>query len=133
MLNKVNPATTKSWQNLHRHYEKTKNLHMKTLFAENPQRFNEFSIRFNDILVDYSKNRITEQTLEGLIALAKECGLKNAIEKMFKGEKINETENRAVLHIALVTGRDIAAKKSPISSISVSGDRIWDRLWSRRL
>jgi glucose-6-phosphate isomerase len=101
MLKKVNPATTKNWQNLHRHYEKTKNIHMKTLFAEDPQRFNEFSIRFNDILVDYSKNRITKQTLEGLIALAKECGLKNAIEKMFKGEKINETENRAVLHIAL--------------------------------
>jgi len=101
MLNKVNPKTTKSWQNLQRHYEKTKNLHMKTLFAEDPQRFNEFSIRFNDILVDYSKNRITEETVKLLIALAEESGLTNAIENMFGGERINETEHRAVLHTAL--------------------------------
>ncbi|MEE9537308.1 MAG: glucose-6-phosphate isomerase [Desulfobacterales bacterium] len=101
MLNKVNPKTTKSWQNLHRHYGKIKNLHMKTLFAEDPQRFNEFSIRFNDILVDYSKNRITEETVKLLIALAEESGLTNAIENMFGGERINETENRAVLHTAL--------------------------------
>jgi glucose-6-phosphate isomerase len=97
----MNPTTTKSWQNLRRHFEKTKNIHMKTLFAEDPRRFDKFSIRFNDLLVDYSKNRITEETLKGLIALAEECDLKNAIENMFSGAKINETENRAVLHIAL--------------------------------
>jgi glucose-6-phosphate isomerase len=101
MLCKMNPTTTKSWQNLRRHFEKTKNIHMKTLFAEDPRRFDKFSIRFNDLLVDYSKNRITEETLKGLIALAEECDLKNAIENMFSGAKINETENRAVLHIAL--------------------------------
>jgi glucose-6-phosphate isomerase len=101
MLNKRNPTTTESWQNLQRHYEKTKNLHMRALFAEDPQRFDQFSICFNDLIVDYSKNRITEETLKDLIALAEECDLKNAIEKMFSGEKINETENRAVLHIAL--------------------------------
>ena len=101
MLNKKNPTTTKSWQNLSRHFEKTKNLHMRALFAEDPQRFDKFSIRFNDLLVDYSKNRITQDTLKGLIALAEECDLKNAIENMFSGAKINETENRAVLHIAL--------------------------------
>ena len=101
MLNKKNPTTTKSWQNLRRHYEKTKNLHMRALFAEDPQRFDKFSIRFNDLIVDYSKNRITQETLKGLIALAEECDLKKAIENMFSGIKINETENRAVLHIAL--------------------------------
>ena len=74
---------------------------MKTLFAEDPQRFEKFSCRFNDILIDFSKNRITAETLKLLIALAEECGLKRAIENMFSGEKINETENRAVLHIAL--------------------------------
>jgi glucose-6-phosphate isomerase len=112
----MNPTTTKSWQNLCRHYEKTKNLHMRTLFAEDPRRFDRFSIRFNDLIVDYSKNRITEETLKVLIALAEECDLKNAIENMFSGAKINETENRAVLHIALrnrgnspivVDGRDV--------------------------
>ena len=101
MLAKVNPVTTKSWQSLNRHYAKMKKIHMKTLFAEDPQRFEKFSGRFNDLLVDFSKNRITEETLKMLFALAKECGLKAAIQNMFGGEKINETENRAVLHIAL--------------------------------
>ncbi len=101
MLAKVNPTTTKSWQNLSRHYEKTKHVHMKTLFAEDPRRFDKFSIRVNDIIVDFSKNRITEETINLLIALAEASGLKNAIENLFNGEKINETENRAVLHTAL--------------------------------
>ena len=74
---------------------------MRGLFAEDPRRFDKFSIRFNDLIVDYSKNRITEKTLKGLIALAEECDLKKAIENMFNGAKINETENRPVLHIAL--------------------------------
>ena len=101
MLAKINPTKTKSWQNLSRHYEKIKNLHMRDLFDQNPQRFNKFSIRFNDLMVDYSKNRITEETFTSLIALAEECDLKNAIESMFSGAAINETENRAVMHIAL--------------------------------
>jgi len=101
MLNKVNPTTTASWQDLQHHYEKTRNTHMKTLFEEDPHRFAKFSIRFNEILVDFSKNRISAETLKLLIALAKECGLEKAIEDMFSGVRINETENRAVLHIAL--------------------------------
>ena len=89
---------------------------MRTLFAEDPGRFDKFSICFNDLIVDYSKNRITAETLNALIALAEECDLNNAIENMFSGAKINETENRAVLHIALrnrgnnpitVDGRDV--------------------------
>ena len=74
---------------------------MKDLFAGDPNRFEKFSFRFNDILADCSKNRITEETLRLLIGLADEAGVKEAIESMFKGEKINATENRAVLHIAL--------------------------------
>jgi glucose-6-phosphate isomerase len=101
MFAKVNPTSTKSWQNLSRHYEKTKHVHMKTLFAEDPQRFAKFSIRFNDIIVDFSKNRITAETIKLLITLAEASGLKNSIENMFGGEKINATENRAVLHTAL--------------------------------
>ncbi|MGD8800870.1 MAG: glucose-6-phosphate isomerase, partial [Desulfobacterales bacterium] len=101
MLAKKNPTTTKSWQNLGRHYEKIKDLHMRELFAEDPGRFETFSIRFNDIMVDYSKNRITEETLKSLIALAEECELGKAIESMFAGHRINETEDRAVLHTAL--------------------------------
>ncbi|MGD8671056.1 MAG: glucose-6-phosphate isomerase, partial [Desulfobacterales bacterium] len=101
MLAKKNPTTTKSWQNLCRHYEKMKDLHMRTLFAEDPRRFDKLSIRFNDMIVDYSKNRITEETLKSLIALAEECDLSKAIDSMFAGKKINETENRAVLHTAL--------------------------------
>jgi glucose-6-phosphate isomerase len=74
---------------------------MKDLFANDPQRFNRFSIRFEDILLDYSKNRITDETLQLLIELADEVGLSDAIDQMFDGAKINETENRAVLHTAL--------------------------------
>jgi glucose-6-phosphate isomerase len=138
MLKKMNPTTTKSWQNLRRHYEKTRNLHMRTFFVENPSRFDKFSIRFNDLIVDYSKNRITEETLEALIALAEECDLKNAIENMFSGKKINETENRAVLHIALrnrsnspimVDGQDVMPEVNAVldqmeifSSRLISGD-----------
>ena len=101
MLAKKNPTTAKSWQKLQRHYEQIKELHMRNLFVDDPRRFDKFSIRFNDILVDYSKNRITQETIKNFIALAEECDLKKAIDNMFTGEKINETENRAVLHTAL--------------------------------
>lgn len=74
---------------------------MKELFASDPQRFKDFSLKFEDVLVDYSKNIITKDTLKLLFQLADECGLKAAIEAMYSGVKINATENRAVLHIAL--------------------------------
>jgi len=89
---------------------------MKDLFREDPGRFEKFSIPFNDIFVDYSKNRVTEETLDLLIGLAEEAGLRDGIEKMFTGDEINETEDRAVLHVALrnrantaiyVDGRDV--------------------------
>ena len=101
MLPKTDPTATAAWKKLAAHYEATKSLHMRQLFAEDPERFRNFSIRFNDILVDCSKNRITAETLRLLIDLAESCGLKDAIAKMFAGDRINETENRAVLHTAL--------------------------------
>ncbi len=101
LLKKINPTQTKAWSDLLKHYEDMKKVHMRDLFQEDPDRFTRFSIRFNDILVDYSKNIITEETIRLLIKLAEECYLNDAIEKLFTGKKINETEDRAVLHIAL--------------------------------
>lgn len=100
MLSKINPTKTKSWQKLLDHFEEMKKVHMRDLFSDE-RRFNTYSIQFEDILIDYSKNIITDESKELLLELAKECGLKDSIEKMFSGEKINETENRAVLHTAL--------------------------------
>jgi glucose-6-phosphate isomerase len=101
MLNKINPTTTKSWKKLSEHFEQMKSVHMRNLFAEDPNRFEKFSLHFNDLLVDYSKNIITDETKKLLISLAHEIDLKDSITKMFTGDKINETENRAVLHVAL--------------------------------
>jgi len=116
MLKKMNPAKTASWANLTEHFKKIKNIHMKKLLANDPERFQNFSLLFNDILVDYSKNRITHETLNLFLKLADEIDLRDAIEKMFTGDKINETEDRAALHTALrnrdnipiyVDGRDV--------------------------
>jgi glucose-6-phosphate isomerase len=101
MLPKIDPTTTVSWQRLQQHFEQIKDSHMKTWFAQEPDRFEQFSIKFKDILVDYSKHRITAETMRLLLDLAKEVHLKDAIDKMFSGDIINETENRAVLHVAL--------------------------------
>ena len=123
MLNKANPTNTESWKKLTGHFEKMKDVHMRDLFAQDPDRFNKFSLRFNDILVDFSKNRITPETLKLLLGLTDESKLKDAIEKMFTGDKINETENRAVLHIALrnrgntpihVDGEDVMPKVNEV-------------------
>jgi glucose-6-phosphate isomerase len=90
-----------AWQALGEHYEDIRDLHMRDLFASDPQRFEKFSLKLGDILFDYSKNRITEQTLSLLVQLAQDAGLGEQIAAMFKGEKINLTEGRAVLHVAL--------------------------------
>ena len=90
-----------AWQALLEHIKKTENLQMRDLFAQDNNRFDDFHLRFNDILLDFSKNRITKETLSLLMDLAKQSGLKEWTEKMFSGEKINHTENRAVLHTAL--------------------------------
>jgi len=101
MLRKVDPTSTAAWKLLAEHFRQVKDLHMKDLFAGDPERFGTYSIRFNDLLVDYSKNRVTDDTLPLLIKLAEEAGLQEAIEKMFNGDRINESEDRPVLHIAL--------------------------------
>ncbi|MGD8513762.1 MAG: glucose-6-phosphate isomerase [Deltaproteobacteria bacterium] len=90
-----------AWKALGAHYKKVKPVHMRDLFEQDPKRFQKFSLTFKDILLDYSKNRITEETRSLLLALAEEADVKGWTEKMFAGEKINLTENRAVLHVAL--------------------------------
>ena len=101
MLKRVNPTETAAWDKLEAHADAAYELEMKELFAEDTDRFSKFSTKFEDILIDYSKNLITEDTMGFLVELAQECGLADAIKAMFSGEKINETEGRAVLHTAL--------------------------------
>lgn len=112
---------------------------MKDLFSQNDNRFSELSTQFNDILVDYSKNIITSETLDLLRSLAKECGLSKAIDSMFKGEKINTTEQRAVLHTALrnrsnkaviVEGEDVMPQiNAALSKMKVFSDKITSASW----
>ena len=94
-------TTSKAWTALHNHYHQTKNDSLRDAFKRDTNRFNKFSVKFNEILFDYSKNRITDQTLPLLIDLANHAGLNAKIKTMFSGEKINTTEHRAVLHTAL--------------------------------
>ncbi len=90
-----------AWKALKTHFNDVAPLHMRDLFAQDSRRFENFSLQFNDILLDYSKNRITAETMQLLIRLARERELDKWIERMFNGEKINHTEDRAVLHVAL--------------------------------
>jgi glucose-6-phosphate isomerase len=94
-------SQSSAWKALEKHFQGIKNHHMRDAFISDPDRFNKFSTHFNDILFDYSKNRITTETFSLLTELAKTAGLKEKTESMFSGEKINTTENRAVLHTAL--------------------------------
>ncbi|PPI86525.1 glucose-6-phosphate isomerase [Candidatus Pantoea edessiphila] len=101
-MKNINPTKTTAWNELKKHFKKIKSIHINSLFNEDPKRFTKFSIVFRDqILIDFSKNHITQETIDKLHALAKETDLKNNINCMFSGEKINLTENRAVLHVAL--------------------------------
>ena len=100
-LPNINPTSTQSWKKLRAHFEEIKDISLQKHFAENPNRFEEFSIVWEDFLVDYSKNRLTKETLNLLEELANEIGLKEAMEAYFQGEVINQTEKRAVLHTAL--------------------------------
>ncbi|MEM9934884.1 MAG: glucose-6-phosphate isomerase [Bacteroidota bacterium] len=101
MLSRINPTSTAAWQALSDHFQSMEGTHMKSLFGEDSNRFEKFSLQFEDILLDFSKNIITEETMMLLRNLAEECQLPAAIDSMFSGDKINETEGRAVLHIAL--------------------------------
>ncbi|HQQ97428.1 MAG TPA: glucose-6-phosphate isomerase [Cyclobacteriaceae bacterium] len=101
MLPTINPAESQSWQRLTLHHMEMQATHLRELFASDPQRFEKFHRRFETTLVDFSKNLITADTMAILMALAEECNLRDAIESMFHGQRINQTEGRPVLHVAL--------------------------------
>ena len=101
MLPRINPTTTRAWPLLQQHYSEMKSVHLREFFRKDPQRFSKYSLQQGDILFDYSKNIITDKTLALLFQLAEETQLLNAIHAMFKGDIINETEHRSVLHTAL--------------------------------
>jgi glucose-6-phosphate isomerase len=101
MFPTINPTTTQAWKNLQQHYDQMKEVHMRDLFAQDADRFKKFAFCFKDIVIDFCKNRITDETLSLLLQLANECKVKEAIESMFAGELINQTEHRSVLHTAL--------------------------------
>ena len=125
MLSRINPTQTKAWKQLQKHFKKMQNRQMKDLFDKDPKRFERFSLQLDDILVDFSKNIITKKTMKRLLALAEATQVEEAIRLMFLGTKINEIENRAVLHIALrnrsntaivVDGEDVMPKVNVVLS-----------------
>lgn len=97
----TNPTTTAAWKLLEENFKETKELQLKDLFAADKERATKFTLRFQEFIVDYSKNRITDKTLSLLLQLAEEVNLKDAIKKIFNGDLINQTEGRSVLHTAL--------------------------------
>jgi glucose-6-phosphate isomerase len=121
MLPKINPTTTGCWAKLTDAHAALKNTHLRDLFVDDPDRFKEFSIHAPEILVDFSKNIIDKPTLLTLYHLAAECQLLEAINGMFNGEKINETEGRAVLHTAL---RNFSGKPVLVDGVDVMPDVI---------
>src|SRR5512132_1171220 len=115
---KAKLTNCQSWKALGTHYETIRNVHLRTLFEDDPKRGERFRVEAAGLFLDYSKNRITDETVGLLCQLARECGLGSRIEAMFGGDKINVTEDRAVLHVALrmprsksmvVDGKDVVA------------------------
>jgi glucose-6-phosphate isomerase len=115
-LNTINPTETSAWKKLEMHYNEMQKASMQELFQLDATRTEKFNLKWNDFLIDYSKNIITQETLQLLLELADEVGLKSAIADYFDGAIINQTENRAVLHTAL------RAKESAV--INVDGDNV---------
>ena len=101
MFPTVNPTTTPAWKELEAYFATFKGTQMKSLFVNDAHRFGKYSVKFEDILVDFSKNIVDDHVFSLLLQLARECGLKDAITSQFTGERINKTENRPVLHTAL--------------------------------
>ncbi|HTA25989.1 MAG TPA: glucose-6-phosphate isomerase [Terriglobales bacterium] len=113
----IQPLTQRNaWKALQAHYTKVRELHLRQLFAEDPKRGERMTVEAAGLFLDYSKNRVTDETLKLLIQLAEESGLRDRIDAMFRGDKINITENRAVLHIALRAPRG--------ASITVDGENV---------
>ncbi len=139
MLNQIDPTESGAWKSLQEHYQTIKDTHMKDMFDQDPQRFSKFTIAFEDILLDYSKNRITGETMRLLLTLAEETEVKDGIEKMFSGDRINATENRAVLHTALrnrpenpvyFDGRDVMGDvKEVLEQVRIFSDKIISGTW----
>lgn len=133
MLPKINPTETNIWEYLVEHFLENE-FDLRTLFTENPCRFEEFSVKRDNYLFDYSKNLINSTTMEYLLRLAEETKVKEAINLMFSGEKINETENKAVLHTALrdfsdkpifVDGEDVKPKiKRVLSQMRLFSEKV---------
>jgi len=105
-LKNINPTTTTAWKKLRDHFHQTCYRPMQELFEQDKMRARDFHIRWNDFLLDYSKNKIDKKTVELFVELAQELDLKNGIESLFSGKKINKTENRSVLHTALRTNKN---------------------------
>jgi glucose-6-phosphate isomerase len=139
MLDKINPTDTTAWKKLTSHYKTMKKWHMRDMFLKDTKRFSKFSLTFEDITVDYSKNILSGKTLKLLLELAQECRVRDAIGKMFSGEKINETEGRAVLHVALrnrsntpiyVDGADVMPEiNAVLEQMRTFSDRIINGEW----
>jgi glucose-6-phosphate isomerase len=130
---------TDTWKKLGKHHKSIAPLHMRDLFAKDPQRFTRFSLRMGDLLLDYSKNRITAETMELLHALAREAGVEAMRDKMFAGEPINLTEGRAVLHVALrnlssrpinVNGHDVMPEvRAALNHLSAFSESVRSGAW----
>ncbi len=126
----VNPTTTKAWALLEKHFSEIKERKMQELFADDHNRANKFSLEWEDFYLDYSKNRINKETLDLLFGLAEEVQLKRAIEAQFSGEKINQTEDRAVLHTALRNFDTMPKEvKQTLKKMRVFSKRIIDKSW----
>ncbi|MDO6595636.1 glucose-6-phosphate isomerase [Oceanihabitans sp. 2_MG-2023] len=119
---KINPTTTKAWKNLETHFNKIQDVEMKKLFAQEDKRAEKFTISWEDFYVDFSKNRITDETFSLLLQLAEEVKLKEAMQAYFSGEVINETEKREVLHTALRASKD--------ANIKVEGVNVMPEIFS---
>ncbi len=138
-LQNINPTKTAAWTKLNSHYNEISNIHLKTLFNSNENRKNEFTINVNEFEFDFSRNRLSEKTLEILLELANEVDLKGAMEAYFSGEKINVTEKRAVLHTALrnqaateilVDGKNVVPEiKATLQQIEKFTDKVVSGDW----
>jgi glucose-6-phosphate isomerase len=128
-----------AWKALAAHYQKIKDTHLRQLFADDPTRAQRFVVEDVGLYLDYSKNRITEETLSLLVKLAEECNLRGHIDSMFRGERINLTENRAVLHVALrapqnqsivVDGENVVPKvHAVLERMADFADRVRSAAW----
>jgi glucose-6-phosphate isomerase len=132
-------TSSPAWKALEAHYGTMKNVHMKELFANDSERFHKYSMKFEDILLDYSKNRVADSTMDLLYALAEQQDVKGKAQAMFSGEKINSTEDRTVLHIALrnqsnkpiyVDGEDVMpAVNETLERIKAFTNQVRDGTW----